>query len=35
MMIGVAVTNRKNAFALVMYVLCTALRDAVALRNFE
>jgi hypothetical protein len=34
-MIGIAVTNRKNAFALVIYVLCIVLRDAVALRNFE
>ena len=34
-MIGDAVTNRKNAFALAMCVLCIALRDTVALRNFE
>jgi hypothetical protein len=34
-MIKVAVSNRKNTFVLVMYVLCIVLRDAIALRNVE
>jgi hypothetical protein len=34
-MINVAVTNRKNAFVLIMYVVCIALCDAIALCNIE